>query len=121
MATPTNCMLAVLITAAMIGCAAPEPTGATFPGPASFPWAAKSVAASASATPDADKSRLPLPTDLGVAWDHVAHRSDTRWICRATPSGKVMMTSLCDGVVKVDTRWPGLAAPQNWDGMVHAD
>lgn len=121
MATTILSALAILMVSAMTGCTPSQPAGTTFAGTSDFPWAAKPVAAGASATPDADKSRLPLPTDLGVAWDQVAHRSDTRWICRATPSGKVVMTSLCDGGAKVDTRWPGLAAPENWDGMVHAD
>lgn len=89
---------AVLVAAGLSACAAPEP-----------------------AAPVLAQPRMPLLTDLGVAWDQVAHRADKRWICRATPSGTVVMTSLCEGRPKEDTRWPGLAAPDNWDGVVHAD
>ncbi|KAB8044618.1 hypothetical protein [Janthinobacterium aquaticum] len=98
---------AVLVAAGLSACTVTEPVVA--PKPAT------------SATPALTPSRMPLLTDLGVAWDQVAHRADKRWICRATPSGTVVMTSLCEGRPKEDTRWPGLAVPDNWDGVVHMD
>ena len=115
MAKPISSMLAIVMLATMAGCSAPQPASAD------FPWAAKPVAAPGPASLEEGQSRLPLATDFGVAWDQVAHRADRRWICRATPSGKVVMTSLCDGRAKEDTRWPGLAAPEHWDGLVHTD
>jgi len=65
--------------------------------------------------------RLPLATDSGVAWDKIAHRGDMRWDCRAIPSGKFVMNSLCADLPKVDTQWPGTTPPPGWDGMVHLD
>lgn len=71
--------------------------------------------------PAAANDRLPLPTDTGVAWDKIDHRANIRWECRAVPSGKFVMTSLCANLPKVDSRWPGTGAPPDWDGMVHGD
>lgn len=72
-------------------------------------------------TPRAIMDRLPLATDTDVAWDKIAHWSDMRWDCRAIPSGRFVMNSLCADKPKVDTQWPGTAAPPGWDGMVHLD
>jgi hypothetical protein len=65
--------------------------------------------------------RIPLATDTGVAWDMISHRGQMRWDCRAVPSGKFVMNSLCASVPKVDSRWPGTTPPPGWDGIVHND
>jgi hypothetical protein len=68
-----------------------------------------------------DKDRIPLVTDTGVAWDMIEHRGQMRWDCRAVPSGKFVMNSLCANAAKNDLHWPGTAPPPGWDGMVHTD
>lgn len=118
-------VMAIAVVAALYGCAAPDqrsaaPESEAATHEAAFPWAAKPMGTSAP-VPAADKSRLPQAGDTGVAWDEVAHRGEKRWLCRATPSGAIVMDSLCNGRPRVDTRWPGLTPPANWDGVVHAD
>ena len=68
-----------------------------------------------------DQSRLPLATDVDVAWDEIAHRSNMRWDCRAVPSGKFVANSLCVDKPKVDSRWPDKKAPPDWSGTVILD
>ena len=68
-----------------------------------------------------DNSRLPLPGDLGVAWDENAHRASMRWDCRAFPSGQFVANSLCSDKAMVDTRWPGKKPPPCWSGVIYTD
>ena len=85
------------------------------------PWTAPASDASAFSAPDGARTRLPAPTDVGVAWDRIGHRGQLRWECRAVPSGWFVMASLCAQMPQVDARWPGNAAPPGWDGVVHGD
>ena len=68
--------------------------------------------------PKLPSDRIPLPTDSGVAWDMISHRGQMRWDCRAVPSGKFVMNSLCASAPKIDSRWPGTTPPPGWDGIV---
>lgn len=68
-----------------------------------------------------DQSRLPLASDVDVAWDEIAHRSNMRWDCRAVPSGKFVANSLCGAKQKIDSTWPGKTPPAEWSGVVFLD
>jgi len=114
-------VLAVIVTSALYGCSASQSEAAPFAVANGAPWAANVTKAVQYTFPDAEKSRLPLPSDIRVAWDQISHRGDMRWDCRAVPSGKFVMNSLCANEPKVDSRWPGTAPPPGWDGMVHLD
>jgi hypothetical protein len=85
------------------------------------PWTAPASDASSFSAQDGARTRLPAPTDVGVAWDRIGHRGQLRWECRAVPSGWFVMASLCARMPQVDARWPGNAAPPGWDGVVHGD
>lgn len=113
--------VAVIVTSALFGCSASQPAAAPVAVANGAPWAANVTKVVQYTFPDAEKSRLPLPSDIGVAWDEISHRGAMRWDCRAVPSGKFVMNSLCANEPKVDSRWPGTAPPPGWDGMVHLD
>lgn len=114
-------ILAVIVTSALYGCSASQPAAAPVPFAKVAPWAADVTKAPQYTFPGEENLRLPLPSDTGVAWDEISHRGDMRWDCRAVPSGKFVMNSLCANEPKVDSRWPGTAPPPSWDGMVHLD
>lgn len=109
--------LSLTVLPALGQTAAPAEADARAPVPATAPTALPGT----YRMPRAVMDRLPLATDTDVAWDKIAHRSDMRWDCRAIPSGRFVMNSLCATKPKVDTQWPGTAAPPGWDGMVHLD
>jgi hypothetical protein len=106
------------LVAGMAGASPPVATNATA---VVAPWIGQAERASPFGTTDSSRDRLPAPTDVGVAWDRIDHRGQQRWECRAVPSGRVVMTSLCAQIAQVDARWPGNAAPTGWDGIVHGD
>jgi hypothetical protein len=114
-------VLAVALITSLYGCAVTSPKTAPSPIPPGTPWTTKVSKPLQFTSPDEEKLRLPLSTDVGVAWDEISHRGQLRWDCRAVPSGKFVKNSLCADEPKIDSRWPGTAPPPGWDGMVHLD
>lgn len=111
-------LVALALVAGMAGASPPVAPNATAVVP---PWTAPATGVSPFGETDLTRERLPAPTDVGVTWDRIGHRGQQRWECRAVPSGRLVMTSLCAQIQRVDARWPGDAAPPGWDGIVHAD
>ncbi|WP_332876234.1 hypothetical protein [Massilia sp. S19_KUP03_FR1] len=107
--------------ALVAGMAGASPPVATDAHAVVAPWTAQASDGSSFSAPDRARTRLPAPTDVGVAWDQIGHRGQLRWECRAVPSGWFVMASLCAKMPQVDARWPGNAAPPGWDGVVHGD
>jgi hypothetical protein len=134
-------LLASLFVLALTGCAAPVPPPA--PANAAAPWTPPGIMVTevvpvkpslwtlSQATADQlvlrkpplrDRSRLPLPNDIGFAWDKLDHRGQVRWECRATPSGQFVRQSFCAHLLKLEGLRPASFSDlTGWMGVIYND